>query len=873
MAFSDWESYVLLLDELRDKRMSWDSASYYADFDKLTTTNCAVLKEGDRGLDSLVTALRPDYLGNDDLMYEQIKIAALARPAETLRGFGQDWKGYFVSERLNGAEVCSQSRYAAPADWEPVDDAGGLGEIAEEPAGLKETEVPPAPPPEPAPLTYDNDTGLWYDEHYWYLADGVTVVEPVAGTDLFADSYGNRYARGVLYKEPDLRQEHFDQQTGRTRRAYGDGLFEYLHENGQDWERTVVVGGQSFWGRPPQRPARLAGVRPGRRLLARYDHCSGGLAAARRGRVAGRAENRAARRADGSRRGRAGGQGQVRRIARQCQGEAAAGGHRPHPRERHPSGEALGRADRGGIRRDRGECGVTGRARRFPPFRREGGDMSSPDEELDEETLDEFDDTDERPSKRVKFTFARPVAQIEPVELGLLSTVESDQVREALEFSATALYEDVQGTLADPVWEKVQEKYKTDSAVKFLKKPPRRSTPATLKKKPKGVSSDDITSKGIAETFRKEMLGSKGQGTVPKDKSAPGGVFQKGANQPGSWKADGEVSYVEGPRNYTAEFDVSLANQLSQTVINYLKSESTKITEAQALILDDRVLISSNEAQAARDLIGQSLAKNLGTVSSKVEPWAKERQLNLKALRAALRGEGDEAGEERLALIVASANIHPEQSQALGTLLRVVRSSSYYQEAGSDAASWVTNSKGKGKIIVVGSQGFCHAEQNLLAALARSGYKGQSATVAGGKRPCTACHVALELVKRYKFNNLVYVERHGGAWYSSSKVSFAKIAEALGIDLATVKSVASELLSQKQYATALGSDAPETRKVTDLRDKVLKKKVATDRLPEEIAPPKGIISGYDEFVPDPRRVAKEEEFEASYEMDTDEEDT
>lgn len=249
MAFSDWESYVLLLDELRDKRMSWDSASYYADFDKATTTNCAVLKEGDRGLDSLVTALRPDYLGNDDLMYEQIKIAALARPAETLRGFGQDWKGYFVSERLNGAEVCSQSRYAAPADWEPVDDAGGLGEIAEEPAGLKETEVPPAPPPEPAPLTYDNDTGLWYDEHYWYLADGVTVVEPVAGTDLFADSYGNRYARGVLYKEPDLRQEHFDQQTGRTRRAYGDGLFEYLHENGQDWERTVVVGGQSFWGR------------------------------------------------------------------------------------------------------------------------------------------------------------------------------------------------------------------------------------------------------------------------------------------------------------------------------------------------------------------------------------------------------------------------------------------------------------------------------------------------------------------------------------------------------------------------------------------------------------------------------------------------
>lgn len=446
-------------------------------------------------------------------------------------------------------------------------------------------------------------------------------------------------------------------------------------------------------------------------------------------------------------------------------------------------------------------------------------------------------------------------------------------MREALEFSATSLFEDVQGTLRDPFWEKVHERYKTDTTVKFFKAPPPRPKPRKPTKKPKGVSSDDITPKGVAETFKTEMLGSKGQGTAPKDKSTkPDGVFQKGANQPGSWKADGEVSYVEGPRNYTAEFDVSLANQLSQTVINYLKSESTKITEAQALILDDRVLISSNEAQAARALIGQSLAKNLATVSSKIEPWAKERQLNLKALRAALRGDGDETGEERLVLIVAAANINPEQRQALAALLRVVRSSAYYEEAGSDAASWITNSKGKGKIIVVGSQGFCHAEQNLLAALARSGYKGQSATVAGGKRPCTACHVALELVKKYKFNNLVYVERHGGAWYSSSKVSFSKIATALGVDLATVKSMAKSLLTKPQYATAAGEGADETEEITDLRDKVLKKVVHTDRLPGEVAPPKGVISDYDEFVPDPTRVAKEEEFEAGDEMDTDEED-
>ncbi len=250
MAFSDWESYVLLLDDLRDKRLSWDSASNYADFDKLTTTYCAAFKEGDRGLDSLVTALRPDYAGNDDLMYEQLRIAVLAHPGETLRDFGPDWAGYFISERLNGDEICSQSRYAAPSGWELVDDAGGGAEITQEPAPLAEkTAVPEVPAPVPVPLTYSDETGLWYDEHYWYLADGVTVVDPLDGTDLFVDRKGNRYARGVLYKEPDPRQEHFDPLTGRTRRAYADGLFEYLHENGRDWERTVVVGGQSLWGR------------------------------------------------------------------------------------------------------------------------------------------------------------------------------------------------------------------------------------------------------------------------------------------------------------------------------------------------------------------------------------------------------------------------------------------------------------------------------------------------------------------------------------------------------------------------------------------------------------------------------------------------
>jgi hypothetical protein len=100
----------------------------------------------------------------------------------------------------------------------------------------------------------DPETGLKYDDSNWYLSDGTTIVnEDPANPGYFYDAAGNWYHQGQPSAGPagavaapaavpaDLTVQHYDQESKRWRRKWGDGArdFEYYHDRDGVWERET----------------------------------------------------------------------------------------------------------------------------------------------------------------------------------------------------------------------------------------------------------------------------------------------------------------------------------------------------------------------------------------------------------------------------------------------------------------------------------------------------------------------------------------------------------------------------------------------------------------------------------------------------------
>jgi len=216
MTFQAWSDYIRLLDEMRSND-DWSAAATFDEFDTLVRANCADLVERSDGYgyQALVAALDEDFTDRDQL-YEQLRICALATTATDAGLTGDEWAGYHVSTRRDGKQFYATDRFAATADWVPL-----------------EVSV------QALTLQYDDETGLMYDAEHWYLTDGRT--EVWADTDgTFRDQDGNVYVKGVLQAESvaDLREQQFDTTTNRWRQWHeADGEFEYYHNVDGVWER------------------------------------------------------------------------------------------------------------------------------------------------------------------------------------------------------------------------------------------------------------------------------------------------------------------------------------------------------------------------------------------------------------------------------------------------------------------------------------------------------------------------------------------------------------------------------------------------------------------------------------------------------------
>ncbi len=202
MAVIDWSKYLSLFEGLRVQRSVWETATNYQGFSEAIARSCADLRGGaetsygDYGLASLEAGLT-ENMSDDDEVYEQIRLVALAVPAP--REMGSAQSEYFISSRPDGQQVCSADQFAAPSAWVKVEAPAAAWESPPTDSG-----GPGAPAPA---LTFDEDTGLYYDQDNWYLPDGSTVVTSVGSGDIFVDAARNRYRLGKPF-------QWYDEATG-----------------------------------------------------------------------------------------------------------------------------------------------------------------------------------------------------------------------------------------------------------------------------------------------------------------------------------------------------------------------------------------------------------------------------------------------------------------------------------------------------------------------------------------------------------------------------------------------------------------------------------------------------------------------------------
>jgi hypothetical protein len=251
------------------------------------------------------------------------------------------------------------------------------------------------------------------------------------------------------------------------------------------------------------------------------------------------------------------------------------------------------------------------------------------------------------------------------------------------------------------------------------------------------------------------------------------------------------------------------ARQLLGQLSTLLFQAVAKADEVEAMVVENRVLVSANLQQPLVDLCELELTKIL-TGRSEVVTELKgqisaQRVANLKATAAALQMTGAEdeemteeqgRGVETLAQMGMdiAAMEDDEEADDVQAILAAMRLSLEPVPGGSPeaAADLIHDPEMAGRIITVDGfektgkdakgedvqQACSHAEQNLVLALVNSGVQ-TGAQVAGKKRPCTVCWLSLMLVDENGYG-VKHGINPGGLWVNTTDEGLHLIAKALG---------------------------------------------------------------------------------------------
>ena len=292
-----------------------------------------------------------------------------------------------------------------------------------------------------------------------------------------------------------------------------------------------------------------------------------------------------------------------------------------------------------------------------------------------------------------------------------------------------------------------------------------------------------VTQKAVTEKSKAHILGGE-----TADQARPFG-HQKGAfnlNEGGVLASYPEMKIGEQTRQYLG-------------YLSNLFFEQISTMEVEAMLVNQRILVSTNETGTVTSLAGLQLdallsrAAAAATADNSAHALLRRYKIGVvgEALRVVPIGStltpGHLAGAKELAELETGFHGDHDGREELESFLRVLKH--HVQNAVAvrgpftidEAAQHLIDPTFQHKVLAVKALdgGTSHAEQHLTLALIKSGHTGK-AVVAGTKRPCAMCWLTLALAHQNNWN-IEFNNEPGGFWDTTVFRGLAAVATALRI--------------------------------------------------------------------------------------------
>lgn len=316
------------------------------------------------------------------------------------------------------------------------------------------------------------------------------------------------------------------------------------------------------------------------------------------------------------------------------------------------------------------------------------------------------------------------------------------------------------------------------------------------------TSSEQGTSTGS----KKKQQGMKRKREEPKKYSRENvSTLLQGVTQPSSMIQSGRWTpnmNVRGLQSFSNKRQARVLRWLASQIFWFIKKtdslKSKKEDEVQAMLVNDRILISANRDQSIAALISYLKRKNKSELEQyKLELEEAEEQQKKRQRKLSRKGKEEDDDEP--------PSIPPPFNPLYDILLtpqnndrRSERNSEHFTEvfegtkypgdesvnvlvafaldtesgfvgvdisSEEDCREKIESSDYEGTMLFVnaGSPQKMHAEQKLVQALYRSGHKGR-AYIYGKKRPCTGCSLTLRFAREWMGLDILYNDNPGGFW-------------------------------------------------------------------------------------------------------------
>jgi hypothetical protein len=252
---------------------------------------------------------------------------------------------------------------------------------------------------------------------------------------------------------------------------------------------------------------------------------------------------------------------------------------------------------------------------------------------------------------------------------------------------------------------------------------------------------------------------------------------------------------------------------LATIVYHYVKSKNPDEQEVQAMEVNDRLFLASNDPASMELVHGLDAAKLGDLLSGRLlrngDDRAKRAATKLQLLLSGERldsmtfDDPDERYEvESIAAMLNGAAEDPSSLVALASGIQ-------------QAAGWIDDEDHEGMIVFVSGLSGAHAEQNLIIAYALSG-SDADAHVYGKKRPCTGCFLTFKFAEeKLGKKNLHYSRHPGGFWSPALNGLYELMKQDASLSLDGVEGFVQANLPSLSYRTARDGDKGKRKKRTN----------------------------------------------------------